>query len=264
MGSWQSHPASWRQKSCADWLKEAKPTYQELFHHRVSTNQDAPNATRGFIKTKGGLPDDGRLQDWMDRLETQNTLCDLQTNSEALTSNESNLISALLIYTHAVKRESIVGCWSHCNTIVQTKQTPVLHSRGLQPVYSKWKCPLLKNPYRLPASESSHLRTDCHLRGLFRLIDSVRLRSLHLLAGEPLHSASSPRCRWCMLSNVLPLFGPGLEPNALPLQQPPLAATTMGLWNPLWLCPLLTWKGPDAPFLSIIDLALSMAAASLA
>lgn len=102
-----------------------------------------------------------------------------------------------------------------------------------------------------------------HSRGLCRLTDSVLRRSLHLLAGEPLHSASSPRCSRCMPSNG-PLFGPVLAPNALPLQQLPLAATETWPWNPLWFCPLLTWKGPVAPFLSIIDLALSMAEASLA
>lgn len=34
-----------------------------------------------------------------------------------------------------------------------------------------------------------------NLRGLCFRTDSVLLRSLHLLAGDPLHSASSPRCR---------------------------------------------------------------------
>lgn len=125
----------------------------------------------------------------------------------------------------------------------------LLHSRGLQP------------PDRLPAHTPKTWiphQAGCHLRGLFRFTDSVLLRILHLLAGDPLHSASSPRCRWCTPSNAPPL-GPLLEPNAPPL---PLAVTAM--WKPFWVCPLLTWKGPDAPFLSTIDLALSMTAASLA
>lgn len=111
-----------------------------------------------------------------------------------------------------------------------------------------------------------------HLRGLLRLTDSVLLRSLHLLAGDPLHSASSPPpprwwwwwCRCCTLSNALPpptplqqLPGPVLElpppPQQQQLQLPPFATCP--------LIPLLTWKVPDSPFLSTIDSALSMAAA---
>lgn len=38
-------------------------------------------------------------------------------------------------------------------------------------------------------------QTGWNLRGLLRRTDSVLLRRLHLLAGEPLHSASSPRSR---------------------------------------------------------------------
>lgn len=118
--------------------------------------------------------------------------------------------------------------------------------------------------------QKNHVRTKkkINLRGLCFRTDSVLLRSLHLLAGDPLHSASSPRCRWCMFSKVPLPLGTVLEPNALLLllllQQLPLVATMTWLWKTFWLCPLLTWKGPEAPFLSTIDLALSMAAATLA
>lgn len=63
-----------------------------------------------------------------------------------------------------------------------------------------------------------------YLRGLLRRMDSVLRRSRHLLAGEPLHSTSSSRWRCGMFSNVL-LFDPLFKPNALLLQQLPLAAT---------------------------------------
>lgn len=105
----------------------------------------------------------------------------------------------------------------------------------------------------------SPYNTGWHLRGLLRRTDSVLRRILHLLAGEPLHSTSSPRCIWCCtLSNGPLQFRQYalLPPPLLLLQQLPFAVTAT--WNPRWLWPLLRWKGPDAPFLSMRDLALSI------
>lgn len=161
---------------------------------------------------------------------------------------------------------------NYCKTNVNTRHGGgaqrgwwVLQSRGYQsPLYlniiAHKTCQFIRDSIERSTPPP---QTGWNLRGLLRRTDSVLLRSLHLLAGEPLHSASSPRCRWCMLSNVPP-FDTALEPSALPLQQLPLVATATWPWTPLWFCPLLTWKAPEAPFFSIIDLALSMAAASLA
>lgn len=145
-----------------------------------------------------------------------------------------------------------LGCQrSHCNiTIDGTTIVQTLQLTGL----CDTMCP---HEINIASKKECYLS----LRGLFRFTDSVLLlRSRHLFAGDPLHSLSSPRCRWCMLlSKMLPLLEPPvLRPNALLLQQLPLAATAT--WNPLW--PLLTWKGPDVPFLSASDLAFSMTAAS--
>lgn len=149
--------------------------------------------------------------------------------------------------------------------------------------WSEWMCydcetaPFCKTMQPVGVTQSAHW-SSCHisdskcvtvtysiysnLRGLFRFTDSVLLRNRLLFAGDPLQSFSSPRCKWCISKLLLLLLlpGPVLRPSALLVEQLPLAATTTRPFNPLGLCTLLTWKGPDAPFLSANDFALSMAA----
>lgn len=124
------HPAFWRQEAGVGWLRQAKPTYQELFHHRETTNHRAPNATWGFIKTKGGLPDDGWLQDGTERLMTPNLIIKKRQDCDPeSTTNKSSWYTGSERGVHA----GCQGAAAHIATpgwLCKPRLVGVLHSRG--------------------------------------------------------------------------------------------------------------------------------------
>lgn len=160
------------------------------------------------------------------------------------------VVHVLTFPSHAILRLCNTGC---------ARQDPQLITGVQAHKANHHYCFVLRSDRQHCINKYTASLLGWHLRGLFRLSDSALLRTLDLFAGEPLHSASWSSW-WCKLWKFSreTLLTVSLKLHAL-LQLP--FATTW-LWNPLWLCPFAR-KGPEDPFLSIIDLALSMAAGSI-
>lgn len=136
-------PASWRQRSGVDWPRQARPTYQELFHHRGT---DQSQRTKFNLNAHNNK----RVSPW------QQQTCRLE-RSAGDTNNLANLIKKepcrdnIVIWNTnhetrtAVNKAVNGGYWFyHYNT---ARLWSVLHSRGLQ------LTPVHTNTPPLPPSE---------------------------------------------------------------------------------------------------------------